>query len=139
MASGVRRKAPVVLFVEDCPEVCELHGIALQEAGLLVRVAHSIEAAREALSLVTPDVIVMDRDLPDGDGFAFACALREHATTRDVPLIAFTASPPRGAMDDAHAAGMHGFVAKPCPPAKLVALVRVLLAAPARDATARAC
>lgn len=139
MSSGFRRKAPLVLFVEDCPEVCELHGTALEHAGLLVRQAATIAQAHEMLAIGSPDLIVMDRDLPDGDGFELAARLKSSDETREVLIIGFTASSAPSAMDDAHAAGMDGFIAKPCAPDKLVALTRLLLGPGARDATACAC
>lgn len=146
MPSGFRRKSPVVLFVEDCVEVCELHGAALECAGLLVRQASTLAQALEILALGVPDVIVMDRDLPDGDGFELAARLKASTETRGVRIIGFTASGASSAID-AHLVGMDGFIAKPCPPAKLVALTRLLLEAEAglglvvgeRDGAARAC
>jgi CheY-like chemotaxis protein len=139
MSSGFRRKAPIVLFVEDCSEICELHGAALEHAGLLVRRAATIAQACEMLAIGTPDLIVMDRDLPDGDGFELASQLKSSDETRHVLVIGFTASAARSAMNEAHAAGMDGFVVKPCPPQKLVALTRLLLGPGAREAPARAC
>jgi DNA-binding response OmpR family regulator len=114
----------LVLFVEDFEEVHDLYAPALEAVGMNVFPARTINEAESALSHVVPDLVVMDRELPDGDGFALASRLkRRHA----VPVIGFTATPISDAMRAAHAAGLDGFVAKPCEPAKLVALARMLL------------
>jgi CheY-like chemotaxis protein len=128
MHSGVRRRAPTVLFVEDSPEVRELHCTAFVAAGLIVREVASIGDALEALTLTPPDLVVMDRELPDGDGFELAARIKQDPVTSHVLVIGFTAGPTREAMNAAHAARMDGFVVKPCQASKLLGLVRGLLA-----------
>jgi response regulator NasT len=129
--SGSRRKAPLVLLVEDCAEIADLFGQALADGGFLVRPVSTLADAEAIVASGTkPDIVVMDRDLPDGDGFSLAArwaASADAAGGRSVPVIGFTASPVHEALEAAERAGMVGFVAKPCPPGKLVDLVRLLL------------
>ena len=128
MTSGYLRKV-VVLFVEDSEEVREIYVEALVRAGMSVRCAHSIDAAEACLEGgLVPDLVVMDRELPDGDGFAFAYRLKSDRATADLPIIGFTATPAKEAMEAAHSARLDGFVSKPSPPDKLVALALILLA-----------
>ena len=134
MASGCRRKV-LVLFVEDCEEVRALHTAAFEMAGMSVREAATIADARALLATQTPDLVVMDRELPDGDGFVLAAELKSEAATSSVPIIAFTATHAQRAMIDAHAAGVDGFVQKPCPSSKLVMLARLLLGVMPRHAS----
>lgn len=127
MASGYLRKV-VVLFVEDSEEVRDLFVEPLLRAGMSVRCARTIDAAEACLeSGLTPDLIVMDRELPDGDGFTFAYRLKSHRATSAIPIIGFTATAANEATRAAHSAKLDGFCAKPCDPDKLVALALILL------------
>lgn len=128
MGSGCLRKV-VVLFVEDSEEVRDLYVEPLVQAGMSVRCARTIDAAEACLEGgLVPDLIVMDRELPDGDGFALAHRIKSDGATCDVPIIGFTATSAVEAMRAAHAARLDGFCAKPCPPDKLVSLALILLA-----------
>lgn len=127
MSSGYLRKV-VVLFVEDSEEVRDLFVEALVAAGMSVRCARTIDAAEACLEGgLVPDLIVMDRELPDGDGFGFAYRIKCDRATSGVPIIGFTATSAADAMRAAHAAQLDGFCAKPCPPDKLVSLALMLL------------
>jgi DNA-binding response OmpR family regulator len=136
MSSGYLRKV-VVLFVEDSDEVRELYVEALVRAGMSVRCARTIDAAEACLEDgLVPDLVIMDRELPDGDGFGLAYRMKSDRSTCAVPIIGFTATPPVDAMRAAHSARLDGFVAKPCPPDKLVSLALMLLAEAKRASTA---
>ena len=127
MTSGYLRKV-VVLFVEDNDEVRELYVEPLVAAGMSVRSARTIDAAEACLEGgFVPDLIVMDRELPDGDGFALAYRIKSDRATAAVPIIGFTATHAAEAMRAAHSAMLDGFCAKPCAPDKLVSLALVLI------------
>jgi CheY-like chemotaxis protein len=132
MASGYLRKV-VVLFVEDSEEVRELYIDALVAAGMSVRCARTIDAAEACFEEgLAPDLIIMDRELPDGDGFSFAYRIKSDRATCRIPIIGFTATPLTEAMRAAHSSGLDGFCAKPCPSEKLVSLALMLLGQAAR-------
>jgi CheY-like chemotaxis protein len=82
MRADVRGRAPTVLFVEDSPEVRELHCTAFTAAGMVVREVASIGDAVDALTQTPPDLVVMDRELPDGDGFQLAARIKEDHSPR---------------------------------------------------------
>ncbi len=48
------------------------------------------EKMRELLKTVTPDVILMDVNLPDQDGFELTKELKRHTATKDIPVIFLT-------------------------------------------------
>jgi CheY-like chemotaxis protein len=113
MSSGYLRKV-VVLFVEDNDEVRDLYVEPLVAAGMSVRSARTIDAAEACLEGgLVPDLIVMDRELPDGDGFALAYRIKCDRTTSSIPIIGFTATSASEAMRAAHTAMLDGFCAKP--------------------------
>jgi two-component system, cell cycle response regulator DivK len=114
----------LVLFVDDDPEVRMLYTGALRDAGLLVDEACTADEALATAPSLHPDVIVLDRYLPDGDGWEVARKLKGLPSLRDVPILGFTASgEQRGDVESALIAGCDVFVPKPCAPDMLVRYV----------------
>lgn len=66
-----------VLLVEDHDMVAEAIGLALQRDAdvVVVATARSLATAQDAVARHRPDVVVLDRRLPDGDGVAAIPAL----------------------------------------------------------------
>jgi CheY-like chemotaxis protein len=84
-------QAPLVLVVDDEPDVRSLMRDVLQASGFRVieagRVLEGVELARQR----HPDVITMDLMLPDLDGFEAIRLLREQPETRDTPVVVLSA------------------------------------------------
>lgn len=103
-----------LLLVED-DRINELVATRmLNRAGLSVEVARDGAAALDMAALGDYDLILMDVQLPDMDGFEVTRQIREADEGRPgIPILAMTANP----MDDNRqaclAAGMDGFIAKP--------------------------
>ena len=128
MSSGYRARVRRVLFVEDDTDVREFYARALRTAGFIVDEAGSITEAMASLRTGSADAIVLDRNLPDGDGLEAAPVLRSmHA---DIGIVAFTADPEWAARLTAKRCGCDAFVAKASAPAVLVGAVRSVLSAP---------
>ncbi len=70
---------PCVLVVDDEQVFRLLAEEALASEGFEVRTAETLRKAREEFARGTPDVVVMDRRMPDGDGIDFLKALRAEA------------------------------------------------------------
>ena len=78
-----------ILVVDDEPAITDLLSTALRYMGYQVTVAGSGLAALESAANVSPDLVVLDVQLPDLDGFEVCRRLR---TARDfVPVIFLTA------------------------------------------------
>lgn len=122
--SGLRLQ-PRVLIVEDNDTTREMYAWSMRAAGWLVEEAADGEAALYAAALFEPDVIVMDLRLPVLDGIEAMRCLKETELTRHIPIVACSALD--HAMADAKNAGCSAFVAKPCPPDDLRALVERLV------------
>ncbi|WP_438397009.1 winged helix-turn-helix domain-containing protein [Caballeronia sp. DA-9] len=76
-----------VLLVESAPTLAESIRRNLTELGLSVSVAESAERAREMISAVLPDLILLSWTLPGQPGGMFATQLRANINTQKVPLI----------------------------------------------------
>ncbi len=120
----------MVLLVEDDEAVREVLAVALEEAGMRVaRVGSRAEALRVA-SRVRPDLVLLDRQLPDGDGWQVVDELRRRAAgAADVIVIAMTAHVGLTTAERALIAGCEAFFEKPVEPARVIARATELLAA----------
>jgi CheY-like chemotaxis protein len=86
--------------------------------------------ANEALvrcSEHTPDAVVTDIALPDGDGFELAADLRVQLAASNVPILAMTAYWATDVHERASRAGITAILAKPCQPEHLIAELRRVL------------
>ena len=94
-------KEKVVLVVEDQEKTRQLISDALRSAGYVVE--ESVHA-KQAISLALQkkvDLILLDVNLPDMDGFTACRKLKENERTFHIPIIMCTA---RGMQDDVKAA-----------------------------------
>jgi CheY-like chemotaxis protein len=132
MESGVRAKVCVVLLVEDNADVRELYGNAMRDAGLMVDEVVTVTEAIELAERLRPDIVVLDRRLPDGDGWNVARALKASTSEamRRIPIVAFTSHNQRADVEGALIAGCDAFVEKGCSPDSLVRHVRGMLGLP---------
>ena len=76
--SDASKEAPiaVILLVEDEERVNVLNKHQLEKKGYEVYAAKNLAEAREHLAAITPDIILLDVDLPDGSGFDFCEEIR---------------------------------------------------------------
>jgi two-component system KDP operon response regulator KdpE len=101
---------------------------AVREAELLD--AGSLAVARDKLDLVDVDLVLLDMNLPDGNGLELARELAARPQSASRPaVIAVTASVLPQDRAAALAAGCDGFLDKPYAAADLVAVVAEHLAA----------
>jgi two-component system, OmpR family, catabolic regulation response regulator CreB len=115
-----------VLVVEDCADTRRLIERALGNQFPL-RTCEGLAEARTALAESTPDLVILDIGLPDGDGMVLCTELRSSEATRAIPVIFLSA---RNAVDTkvtAFGLGADDFVDKPFDGAELRARVTARL------------
>lgn len=114
-----------VLLVEDDAPLAHALSVNLAAEGWSVRTAHTGASALEALRASVPDVVLLDRMLPDGDGLSLCGALRDARPTPG--LIVLTARASEADVVLGLDEGADDYVVKPCRPRELVARVRAVL------------
>src|SRR2546430_17694369 len=82
---------PLILIVEDNAGSLMLATVMLETEGFQVAGAGSAEEARDVLATKTPDLILMDIQLPGMDGLEFTRELKADTDTAAIPVIALTA------------------------------------------------
>jgi DNA-binding response OmpR family regulator/tetratricopeptide (TPR) repeat protein len=85
-----------VLIVEKDPELQRQIGAALREAGYELAAETEASWAKRSIAVRQPDLVILDTQLGDGDGFQLAESLRRDPETRATPIV-FIASTHRGA------------------------------------------
>ena len=119
---------PLILIVEDNAGSLMLATVMLETEGFRVAGAGSAEEARDVLATTTPDLILMDIQLPGMDGLEFTRELKADPDTAAIPVIALTAQVMPIYERAARAAGCEGFIAKPIDTRALADQVRRYLA-----------
>jgi CheY-like chemotaxis protein len=122
--------APLILVVEDNETNQMLTVAVLERDGYRVLVAGNTEEARHHLKTETPQLILMDVQLPGEDGLAFTQQLKRNPATSPIPVVAMTAHAMQGDAEMAMKAGCSGYIAKPIDTRALAEQVRRYLAVP---------
>src|SRR6266567_8543254 len=118
-----------ILLVEDEAEMATALSSALRRYDMVVDHAPTLADAEEAISADVHAAVLLDRQLPDGDGLALIPKLRARA--EGVPIIVLTA---RGELADRIAgldSGADDYLAKPFAVEELLARLRAVLRRPA--------
>jgi len=123
---------PRVLLVDDYPDAREMYTEYLQYSGFeVVEAGNGIEALERAVDM-TPDIILMDVQMPEVDGPTATGMIRAReraAKLARTPIIALTANAMAHQVAEYAEAGMDDFVAKPIEAARLFAAVEAALIA----------
>jgi two-component system sensor histidine kinase/response regulator len=114
-----------ILLVEDVPVNQMLAVRILEKSGHHIVVANNGLEGLAALDRASFDLVLMDVQMPEMDGFQAAAAIRERerATGLHVPIIAMTAYAMTGDRERCLAAGMDGYISKPIRARELIAVV----------------
>ena len=86
-----QRKAPNILIVDDNPANLKVLTLMLKKRGYEVRPVPSGKLALRAAQSETPDLVLLDVNMPEMDGYEVCRQLKENATLRRVPVIFISA------------------------------------------------
>jgi DNA-binding response OmpR family regulator len=117
----------IALVVEDDPGVAAMLRRHLTRAGFLVHEAASVTDAMRRARETSPDIVILDLGLSDGDGAEVCRRIRDMPTIGDAPILVLTARDEVTTKVMLFALGADDYVVKPCEPIELVARVHALL------------
>jgi CheY-like chemotaxis protein len=102
-----------ILLVEDYLPNQKMARYMLEEMGCDVDVAASGEEALEQLQAHRYDVVLMDCQMPEMDGFQATAEIRKHDYGQGIIIIAMTANALQGDREKCLQAGMNDYIGKP--------------------------
>jgi signal transduction histidine kinase len=112
-----------ILLVEDDLQNAELMQIYLSKLGYQVTWVNNAAKMWESLKQLDPAVILMDVNLPDGNGLNLVRQLRSNQQYQMMPIIAQTAMAMKGDREICLAAGVNDYISKPIDLPLLASLV----------------
>ena len=113
-----------IVIVEDNENLREAVRRYLELEGFEVIEFDGIREAERRIKAISPDLLILDIMLPDGDGFLFAKRLR---TDSNVPIIFLTARSEESDRITGLELGADDYVVKPFSPKELVLRVKAVL------------
>ena len=114
---------PLVLVVEDEPEIASLMRDYLEADGFRVELAANAEDASGALD-TAPDCVLLDVMLPGASGFELCRAIRAHS---EVPILFLSARDRDGDKLRGLGLGADDYIVKSATPAEVVARIKAVL------------
>ena len=116
-----------ILYVEDNPENRVLIQRVLMVEGYTVLCAENAKEALNSAQEQKLDLILMDINLPDVDGYALTSQLRQMPNVNGIPILALTANVMKGDRERSLEAGCDGYIQKPIDVDELPRLIEYYL------------
>lgn len=102
-----------ILYVEDNPDNRNLVRRVLEAEGYTFIEAKDAAQALSRLRSAPTNLILMDINMPDMDGYALTAKIKSMPEYRKLPIIAVTANVMRGDRERSLEAGCDGYIQKP--------------------------
>lgn len=102
-----------ILHVEDNLENRILIRRLLMSENYEVLEAENAHQAIDILASTTPNMILMDINMPDIDGYSLTADLKSRPNLNNVPIVAITANVMRGDRERVFRSGCNGYIEKP--------------------------
>jgi two-component system, cell cycle response regulator DivK len=122
-----------ILLIEDNEQNRYLLTFLLEQRGHEVVPAITGSQGLELAARVSPDLILLDIQLPGMDGYAVARALKSDPRLKSIPIVAVTSYAMIGDREKALAAGAEGYIEKPINPETFVAEVERFIFLPGEE------
>lgn len=123
MSDATKNQEFAILVVDDAPENVMLLSLILKDFGTVSTALSGREAIDKALAL-SPDLILLDIQMPELDGYDVIRALKEDPRTENVPVIFVTGLSDEGDEEKGLELGAIDYITKPYKPAVVTARVR---------------
>lgn len=117
----------LIYIVEDDQNICEIETYALRNAGFSIEGFECAKDFYAKLAVQTPDLILLDIMLPDGDGLSIVKKLRSMPTVKNIPVIMVTARTTELDKVKGLDIGADDYITKPFGIMELISRVKALL------------
>ncbi len=120
---------PTALLIEDNDSNQHLATFLLEKAGFVVTQAGDGAIGLASAQRERPDIIVLDIEMPEMDGYETLEHLRADPRTRDIPVLVASSYAMPGERQRAMELGVQDYLEKPFDPDDFINRVRQLLSA----------
>jgi two-component system cell cycle response regulator DivK len=103
----------IIFYIEDNIDNRTLIRRILSAEGYQVVEAGDAKEALETLKTLHPDMILMDINMPEVDGYTLTAQIRSMTGFESIPIVALTANVMRGDRERSLEAGCDGYIQKP--------------------------
>jgi len=119
--------APTILIVDDMAVNLQVIGAFLKEQDYRISVAKSGAEALAIVAAASPDLILLDIEMPEMNGYEVCRRLKDDPSTREIPVIFLTSHDTADDIVSGFDAGAVDYVTKPFNRSELLARVRTHL------------
>ena len=117
-----------ILVVDDEQNILDLVEMILKVEGYRVSKARDGPECLDVIEEVSPDLVLLDVNMPGMNGWGVYEKLKENPRTKDIPIAMFTVRAHPGEIERAlNAVGVEDYITKPFDPDELVRRVAKLL------------
>ncbi len=116
-----------ILVIDDEIDVTKVVSRTLEEQGYVIAAENSGTAGIDKALSFRPDLILLDINMPDTDGYQVCEALKKEQSTKDIPIIFLTG---KDILEDRYKSYQVGgdlFIKKPVTPEILSNIVKIVL------------
>ena len=119
--------ASKILVIDDSPDIHTLVKVRLGKEQVVIRCASDGASGLATAREFGPDLILLDIDMPERDGFEVCADLKADSMTRDIPIIFLSGATSTQDKVRGLELGATDYITKPFDPAELQARVRASL------------
>jgi len=110
---AVEAKKSTILYVEDNPDNRSLIRRVLEAEDYAIVEAINAKQALDKLENGNIDLVLMDINMPDMDGYTLTAKIKAIQKFSKIPIVAVTANVMRGDREKSLGAGCDGYIQKP--------------------------
>ncbi|MBN2168136.1 MAG: response regulator [Actinobacteria bacterium] len=107
------KEKKTILIVDDNDDIVTTYGVVLERMGYRVSVAYDGNQCIEKIKEEKPDLVLLDVFLPGVSGSEVCRMIKEASQTKDIPVVAITASMSTDTKQRMTEVGADGFLLKP--------------------------
>lgn len=124
---SVRQDKQTIMVVDDSVTVRKVTSRLLERQGYIVQLAKDGLDALEIMQELTPDLVLLDIEMPRLDGFEVATQMRHHSRLKNIPIIMITSRTGEKHRERALSLGVNDYMGKPFQENQLVEAIQSFL------------
>lgn len=101
-----------IAIIEDDPVISQMYRMKFESDGFDVQLASNGERGVAMVQQFSPDIILMDLQMPEMDGTTALASIRRHDWGKNIPVIILTNLGQEEAPKELQSLGIHSYIVK---------------------------